>query len=69
MSEWRPIEAAPKDGEGILVTDARVIGWTQVVYWDDEATTDWGWARDDIDSHWHKDMFTHWMPLPEPPKA
>lgn len=66
-AQWRPIETAPKDGTSILVTDARVEDWTQVVWWDDEVMTDWKWAHSDADGLWHKDSFTHWMPLPVAP--
>lgn len=64
---WQPIETAPKDGTSILVTDARVKEWTQVAWWDDEAKTDWKWAHSDADGLWHKDSFTHWMPVPIAP--
>lgn len=62
---WRPIDTAPKD-EGILLTDARVIGWTQIAAWDEHHQ---GWQADDSPAIWHRAMFTHWMPLPAPPVA
>ncbi len=61
---WQPIETAPKDGNSILLTDARVIGWTQVAAWEEDHG---GWQADDSSAIWHKDMFTHWRPLPPPP--
>lgn len=67
---WRSIETAPKDGTAILLTDARVLAWTHVAGWDEyqfRGETCWGWGRDDCDTFWHHDMFTHWMPLPAPP--
>lgn len=64
---WQPIETAPKDGDEILVTDARVKDWTHVVYWDDEARGEYNWARADTCAKWHKDAFTHWMPVPKAP--
>ncbi len=67
MSEWQPIETAPRDGTGIIVTDARVMHWTQIVFWDEEVAGPYVWARDDTDNHWHRDMFTHWMPIPDGP--
>lgn len=68
MAEWKEIESAPKDGTSILVCDARIRDWQQVVWWDDNpALGKYKWARDDWDSHWHEDMFTHWQPLQPPP--
>lgn len=80
MSEWQPIETAPKDGTRILLHtrwdgdeitpdafDEVQIGW-----WDD------GNALDDPASIWHRPARweldkvgdpIHWMPLPEPPHA
>lgn len=63
MSEWQPIETAPKDGtrflaaeewdirEGWLFVVAKVRNGKFVVAWDN---------CDEIDP-------THWMPLPAPP--
>lgn len=64
--EWQAIETAPKDGNDILVSN--LSGFTQVVFWDDAAAT--------VTHHWqtsdgptfHDDLFTHWQPLPVPPK-
>jgi ADP-ribosylglycohydrolase len=67
MGDWQPIETVPKDGTEILLTNARVQDWTHVAYWDDERDSLWAWARADASTFWHRDMFTHWMPLPEPP--
>lgn len=69
MSEWRPIETAPKDGTWVLVCgngwDVQMAWfalnrrinkayWKNSLEWDD---------YDLADKH-----PTHWMPLPEPPK-
>lgn len=62
---WHPIETAPKDGTDILACDARVIGWTLVVAYDEDDETNC-WMTADGPSY-HRDMFTHWMPLPAPP--
>lgn len=67
MSEWQPIETAPKDGTNILVftpkgkARAGVVcgihcGWWTTLF--DEWTTSDGDCEMDP---------THWMPLPEPP--
>lgn len=63
--EWLPIATAPKDGTDILACDARVIGWMLVVSYDAEDLPVC-WLTADGPAY-HHDMFTHWMPLPEPP--
>lgn len=66
---WKPIESAPKtdDGEPILACDARVLGGQfEVVFWDTDCVGDWPWQTQDGPA-FHKDRFTHWMPLPKPP--
>jgi hypothetical protein len=56
MSDWKPIETAPKSGN--------LLGWTprweypRVVYW---LENQWETMLDHCEP-------THWMPLPEPPK-
>lgn len=72
MSEWQPIETAPKDGTRVLA------------YWPDCygngsacAVESWfgPWGKGNADQTWqspfewadgHNDP-THWMPLPPPP--
>ena len=58
MTEWQPIETAPKDGTNLLVTDGK--------------TTELGW-HDEFDAPedpWcgYIKWPTHWMNLPAPPK-
>lgn len=60
MSEWQPIETAPKDGTEILV-------------FDDGAYIVTPWIEGDDQSGWWDNGFmdpppTHWMPLPAPPE-
>lgn len=57
MSEWQPIETAPKDGTWFLAYEADVPMYT--AHWDED-----GW----YDLEW-KCRPTHWMPLPEPPSG
>lgn len=69
--EWHPIETTPKDGTPFLAwcpivvglgdTDATPDAEIQILWWESRGqfTSD----RDLGDEH-----FTHWMPLPEPPK-
>jgi hypothetical protein len=61
---WRLIETAPRDGTEILIYDQRTPSWGVIdfAYW---------W-----ENHWHIPVYdsnatnaTHWMPLPDPPKA
>ena len=61
MTEWQPIETAPKDGTRVLVCDTDV--WIACArYWP-------------CNSYWIEDAAsglklnepTHWMPAPPPP--
>ncbi len=67
MSEWQPIETAPKDGTEILVfIDGNIFQAHQ-----DEQLD---WCMPFAKAHgcgccgWNDDKPTHWMPLPPPPK-
>jgi hypothetical protein len=61
MSEWQPIETAPRDGRTILV---RQGDWApHHAYWRKECH-EW-WA---IEYHGCPRP-THWMPLPAPPEV
>jgi hypothetical protein len=72
MSEWQPIETAPKDGTRILLyakdcafTGAWRAGPRYFNHWSakiiEAAAT---WRLDDGSAY----AATHWMPLPEPPR-
>lgn len=69
MSEWRPIETAPKDGTRVLVgrfapDRYKREGTIAVDYWHTGARNDFvGWGKFNM-HHWPP---THWMPLPDPP--
>lgn len=55
MSEWQPIETAPRDGAEVLTwngTSRRIAAYA----WDDR------WQSEGLPSF----VPTHWMPLPEP---
>jgi hypothetical protein len=64
MSNWQPIESAPKTGDPILIYcgEGRIkIGWwidAGKGYWDD--ATDWSYDLEEA---------THWQPLPDPPEG
>ena len=64
--EWQPIETAPKDAVNILAVDARTCYEPMVVQWDKYENSDYSWLGSE-GYKYHKDVFTHWMPLPEPP--
>ena len=66
MSEWKPIDTAPKDGTRILA------------FWpdsgdgvDNEAEARTWWENDRWENPWGSSLYdpppTHWMPLPPPP--
>ena len=64
MSEWQPIETAPKDGTTVLaVLDGCMT--TISMY---QAKQEWILEHDGgHDPRWPLKP-THWMPLPEPPE-
>lgn len=69
--EWQPIETAPKDGQCFLACcwlEDEDRAFYQLIGWDVYAEMcgrKEGW-RNTCNEVW--DGFTHWMPLPEPPK-
>jgi hypothetical protein len=65
QATWKPIETAPRDETSILVTDARVLDLHQVVFWY-HTNEKYPWQTEDGIGY-HKDRFTHWMPLPARP--
>ncbi len=82
MSEWRTFDTAPKDGSLFLAFDGDDGGGVScgvvLAYWyfDDQPDD----FDDDMEPHWEVSALgtgdcldgcnlTHWMPLPEPPKA
>jgi hypothetical protein len=78
VSEWQPIATAPKDGRRVLVYAPEWGDITCGEYHTNRERDDrgrfqaGGWAywlamdEDYRSSYCHP---THWMPLPEPPKA
>ena len=74
MSEWQPIETAPKPGRGeegfgrrvLLLTDCGecTLQSCRIGWWLDEWVSD-GLARPIVAMGYR---VTHWTPLPEPPK-
>lgn len=65
MSAWQPIETAPKDGTRIMAYIAR-IEHTLIIYWEPDTDSEPHWS-DEEGFEWTD--LTHWMPLPDPPRA
>ena len=68
---WQSMATAPKDGSTILAVwkdDKRIT----MIEWFSIAGADGSWAQSvpglGADHGYADDAFTHWMPLPEPPK-
>lgn len=65
MSEWRPIETAPKDGSTILVWNGQLV--FDVWWWEEDGAWVDG-ATDAYDDYTQYTGLTHWQPLPAPPE-
>lgn len=68
MSEWKPIDTAPRDGSWILgwrdtFIQDQIEVWRLATY--NKNPDMWLNAADSND---YDQQPTHWMPLPEPPK-
>lgn len=82
MSEWQPIETAPKDGTSVLLcwainADGKPIDWrkdlktaqvfVQVAsWWSDDGWVVYCSQIEEPRLHFNP---TNWMPLPAPPEA
>ena len=69
MTNWQPIDSAPKDGTDLLVAITHSLGadeW-EAIQWVDWQTDDTKWPiyQRRIDIPFPP---THWMPLPPPPQ-
>lgn len=68
MSEWQPIETAPKDGTSVLtwgcVHDDGGVHMFETPSFQLSRFGETGWVSAALGTH----EPTHWMPLPEPPK-
>jgi hypothetical protein len=63
MSDWQPIETAPKDGTKILAWE---FDDYTIVWWGVSASGWYGWKFSD---DWISCYPTHWQPLPAPPES
>lgn len=75
MSEWQPIETAPRDGAWLLLAETNMDGWNLFVgyYSQNAITLDvrrrerlGAWVDNVEGLTWEP---TYWMPLPAPPKC
>ena len=62
MSEWQPIETAPKDGSKILAFEYYWVGYPFVCYWYKSR-----WVFHCPGTSLVEMNPDYWMPLPEPP--
>lgn len=67
MSEWQPIETAPKDAELLLLYDEQE--GVRAGFWDAVEISPAGWIATETQGLTCGRMEpTHWMPLPDPPR-
>ena len=74
MTEWQPIETAPKDGTPILIygSNGRGVKQMTTALWDRDSEELGKWKLCVADG-WECEEFlkrepTHWQSLPAPPK-
>lgn len=76
MSEWKPIDTAPKDGTTVLLSTLDIDAAQYVIAAFFEGSADFGGSPDDgpgwylyptNGNHQVIGEPTHWMPLPQPP--
>lgn len=67
LTEWQPIETAPKDGTEILggwsymyPGDKAPTTGVEIIHWNNKAWQDWEGSS-------HPELYKHWQPLPTPP--
>lgn len=76
MTEWQPIETAPKDGRTVLLGRWLTTRLGQEgLFWSEETGRVWvevdgafPWSRKKWVKTFDGDYYSHWKPLPEPPK-
>lgn len=71
MSEWQPIETAPKDGRKILLWCPTLNNMIQAQWRVHDMGGEWVdiWNNDPIEDMQGVAYPTHWMPLPNPPET
>lgn len=75
MSEWQPIETAPRDGTEFIALSPKGVSrckWADVDWDEHPLGRVYKWWINPDDEFWFEDgphdAPTHWMPLPNPPK-
>lgn len=75
MSNWQPIETAPRDGTIFLAWNA-AHRWMYAVGWHADSEEEDGGHWDDVGAqnvapalYFNARYFQWWTPLPEPPSA
>lgn len=73
MSEWQPIETAPKDSRVLLYSPTLFCGYAHPGTWDRDQYAKKPrpfWNFDWIDrTNSRSNPPTHWMPIPAPPNS
>ncbi len=73
MSNWQPIETAPKDGSKVDLWVIFENGGHRVTdaYWTGNDRRGWMLGSDGYTQHQYttRPVVTHWMPIPEAPKT
>lgn len=69
MSEWQPIETAPRDGREIIAYRPFAFKHGDAAICVCRSTAEKHFAWDGGENYTDRaNTATHWMPLPEPPK-
>lgn len=70
MSDWQPIETAPRDGTTFIATDGNEVEpvyYVRYSHWSvGEYDLRYSSRQEGEESLWFNP--THWMPLPKPPE-
>lgn len=76
MTQWKPIETAPKDGTRIIICGVGIMKHPTIAYWrqvmgNNKKSGPYlkreGWFDGRAD-YWHSAPSTHWMPAPTIPE-
>lgn len=65
LTDWQPIETAPRDGTRILVAADDYVGMAR---FESDRLPEYCWV-DEEGSGAGSNSVTHWMPLPDPPQG
>lgn len=66
LKRWIPVsERLPEEGQSVIVYDRIASGCEVVTY----GSGEWKYWEFHHSVKFFKDIFTHWMPLPQPPEG